>query len=49
VPLIGAHRALIEEAAKLEDRDMAAWARAILVARAKNRIAKNEAKKINRT
>jgi len=40
VPLTDTQRELVEEAAKLSDQDMAAWARLILLEAAKRRIAK---------
>lgn len=40
VPLAEAQRAAVEEAARLEDQDMAAWARAVLMDAAKKRIGK---------
>jgi hypothetical protein len=40
VPLNAAQRALIEDAARAEGEDKAAWARAILLSAAKRRLAK---------
>ena len=40
VPLTDAQRMLIEEASKLDNQDMAAWAREILLRTAKNAVRK---------
>ncbi len=48
VPLTDAQRAAVEEASRLEDRDMAAWAREILVDAAKRRIGKAGKERANR-
>jgi hypothetical protein len=42
VPLTPGQRALIEDAARLEQEDKAGWARVILVEAAKRTIAKNK-------
>jgi uncharacterized protein (DUF1778 family) len=44
VPLTEAQRALIEEAARLEDEDRAAWARTILLEAARRRVNKAKPK-----
>lgn len=42
VPLTPRQRALIEDAAKLDEQDKAGWSRVILLAAAKRTIAKNK-------
>jgi hypothetical protein len=42
VPLTPTQRALIEQAAKLDEHDKASWARAILLIAAKRTISKNK-------
>jgi hypothetical protein len=42
VPLTPGQRALIEDAARLEEEDKAGWARAVLVVAAKRTVAKNK-------
>jgi uncharacterized protein (DUF1778 family) len=42
VPLTPGQRALIEEAAKMDEDDKAGWARGILLTAAKRTIAKNQ-------
>jgi uncharacterized protein (DUF1778 family) len=42
VPLSPRQRALIEDAARLDEQDKAGWARAILLAAAKRTISKNK-------
>jgi uncharacterized protein (DUF1778 family) len=44
IPLTDAQRALIEEAAKVAESDMAAWARTILLEAAKRTVAKRDTK-----
>jgi hypothetical protein len=45
VPLTVAQHAIIEEAARLDDEGKAGWARAVLLAAAKKRIGKANARK----
>jgi uncharacterized protein (DUF1778 family) len=45
VPLTPRQRALIEEAAKLDEQDKAGWARAVLLTAAKRAIATNKGNK----
>jgi hypothetical protein len=40
VPLSDAQRSLVEEAARLDDQDKAAWARSVLLDAAKRRVEK---------